>query len=60
MHEGERLQYVKRYGIKIQRRSLDGAQNILQIKDEMDARDPRLAIQLPADVITSGMAANPR
>lgn len=60
IQEGTRLQTVKRYGITIHRRSLDNAQNLIQVKDSMAAGDPRLAIQLPPDVLTAGMTPNPR
>lgn len=60
LHQGFRLQYVKRYGITIYRRSVDAANKVLNVSDQMDARDPRLAIQLPKDVITAGLEANPR
>jgi hypothetical protein len=33
---------------------------ITGITDTMEARDPRLAIQLPQDVITAGVTPNPR
>lgn len=60
VHQGFRLQYIKRYGITIYRRSVDASSKILDVSDQMDARDPRLAIQLPKDVITAGLEANPR
>lgn len=60
IQEGSRLQTVKRYGITMYRRSLDNAQNLLEVKDTMAAGDPRLAIQLPPDVLTAGMTPNPR
>ena len=31
-----------------------------QVTDQMQARDPRLAIQIPQDVISAGLTANPR
>lgn len=60
VHQGFRLQYIKRYGMTIYRRSVDGSNMVLNVSDQMDARDPRLAIQLPKDVITAGLEANPR
>lgn len=60
IHEGMRLQDVKRYGITMYRRTLDEAQEIVAVKDSMKANDPRLAIQIPNDVITAGMQPNPR
>lgn len=60
LHEGSRMQYIKRYGLVSYRRSLNSSQEILSIKDTMEAGDPRLAIQLPADVINAGLPANRR
>lgn len=60
MHEGHRLQFVKRYGITMERRSLNASQQLLKVKDTMAAGDLRLAIQLPNDVISAGVEANPR
>lgn len=60
IHEGIRLQDVKRYGITMYRRTLNESQQVLEIKDTMQAGDPRLAIQIPADVITAGLQPNPR
>lgn len=60
MHEGMRLQYVKRYGMTIYRRQVDASNTILKITDTMEPNDPRRAIQLPQDVITAGLEANPR
>lgn len=61
IHEGQRLQDVKRYGITIYRRVIDGTnQKFKNTTDVMQANDPRLAIQIPQDVITAGLPANPR
>lgn len=60
LHEGFRLQDVKRYGIVIYRRIMNSNYDIVDVTDEMKADDPRLAIQLPQDVITAGLEANPR
>lgn len=60
IHEGLRLQDVKRYGITMYRRTLNEAQDVIELKDSMKVDDPRLAIQIPADVITAGLEANPR
>lgn len=60
IHEGIRLQDVKRYGITMYRRTLNEAQKVLEIKGTMEAGDPRLAIQIPADVITACLEPNPR
>lgn len=54
LHEGTRLQDLKRYGIAYAH-YVDGAANI-----EIKPYDKRLAIQLPATVIAAGLEANPR
>lgn len=58
--EGERMQDVKRYGIEIYRRTLNRSCQVLQVTDTLTQDDPRRAIQLPQDVITAGLQANPR
>lgn len=60
IHEGFRLQDVKRYGITMYRRKVDVQSNVTAVTDTMKAGDPRLAIQLPQDVITAGITPNPR
>jgi hypothetical protein len=58
LHEGLRWEDVKRWGIVIYRRSdLDTG---VEITDELKVNDPRRAIQIPSDVITAGLPANPR
>ena len=54
LQEGTRLQDLKRYGIAYTH-YVDGADNI-----EIEPYDKRLAIQLPAAVISAGLQANPR
>ncbi len=58
--EGERMQDVKRYGIVIYRRKLNRSSQVLQVTDSLTQDDPRRAIQIPQDVITAGLQANPR
>ncbi len=60
IHEGFRLQDVKRYGITMYRRMVDVQSNVTAVTDSMKVGDPRLAIQLPQDVITAGVKPNPR
>lgn len=60
IHEGLRMQDVKRYGITIYRRNIRGNYKITEVTDSMMSHDPRLAIQLPQDVVTAGLEANPR
>lgn len=58
--EGDRMQDIKRYGIVIYRRTLNRSSQVLQVTDSLTTNDPRRAIQLPQDVISAGMQANPR
>lgn len=60
VHEGFRLQDVKRYGIEMYRRTFNTSFELTDVTDSMPAGDPRLAIQLPQDVINAGLEANPR
>lgn len=54
VHEGLRWLDIKRYGIEIEH-NRDGEASDILTKD-----DPRRAIQLPQDVISAGLEANPR
>ena len=60
MHEGFRLQDVKRYGMTMYRRTIVNDDQVSELTDSIKAGDPRLAIQLPQDVIKVGLPANPR
>lgn len=60
LHEGLRMQDIKRYGITIYRRTLKNDVEVSEVTDTMPADDPRQAIQLPQDVVTAGMTPNPR
>lgn len=60
LHEGLRMQDIKRYGITIYRRSMNSDYEITAVTDSMLVGDKRLAVQLPQDVITAGLAGNPR
>jgi hypothetical protein len=51
---------IKRYGIKIYRRQITSALNLLEITDSMSYRDPRQAFQIPFEVRGAGLEANPR
>lgn len=59
LHEGTRLFDVKRFGMKMNRVCVNGS-DIQEKIDSMDVRDPRLAIQLPSQVINAGLEKNPR
>jgi hypothetical protein len=54
IHEGLRWQDIKRYGIEI------GHNREGQTVDVLTKDDPRRAFQLPQDVISAGLEANPR
>ncbi len=58
--EGFRMQDVKRYGIVIYRRQTGTSYAITAVTDSLTVDDPRRAIQLPQDVITSGLEPNDR
>jgi hypothetical protein len=62
LHEGLRWFDIKRYGIEIYRRSVDGilGDGNISVYDTMPKDDPRRAIQLPTYVINAGIQANPR
>lgn len=60
VHEGYRMQDIKRYGIVIYRRKTNKSFTITDVTDEMGTKDPRRAIQLPQDVITAGLTPNDR
>ena len=58
LHEGQRWQDVKRYGIEIYRRGVKDGN--VTVYDTMKKDDPRRAIQLPGNVIQAGITPNPR
>jgi len=60
VHEGYRMQDVKRYGIVIYRRQTNTSFTISAVTDSLTVDDPRRAIQLPQDVITAGLPGNDR
>lgn len=51
---------IKRYGIEIPRRKMDGSGMPFELLDWLKKDDPRRAIQLPPKVISSGVEPNPR
>ena len=59
MHSGMRWFDIKRYGIEIHRRTVNGLA-VNSVDDELKVRDNRRALQLPQDVIKAGIIANPR
>lgn len=52
VHEGNRWDDIKRYGIEITHELVDGTKLVLT------AHDARKAIQIPADIITAGLEPN--
>lgn len=60
IYEGYRWFDIKRYGIKVYRRTMNAAGEPEMVTDSMPANDLRRALQLPPEVITSGYQANPR
>ena len=60
INDGLRMQDIKRYGITIYRRTINTRNQVEAVTDSMTVSDPRLAVQLPQDVISSGLPANPR
>lgn len=60
IHDGLRMQDVKRYGMTIYRLRLDESNSLQAVTDEMTASDPRQAVQIPSDVINAGLTPNPR
>lgn len=60
LHEGLRMQDIKRYGITIYRRQIRINSAVTAVTDSMKIRDPRLAIQIPQDVILKDLEPNPR
>lgn len=58
LDEGWRWGDIKRYGIEVRHRIVEN--NTVQVVDSLMKDDPRRAMQLPADVISAGLKANPR
>ena len=59
LHDGIRWFDVKRYGIKIYRRTIKQNGDI-EVTDSMEVDDPRRALQLPQAVINADLTPNPR
>lgn len=59
LHMGLRWFDIKRYGIEVVRRVVDG-KLVLNIGETLSTNDKRCAIQLPQEVILAGLEANPR
>ncbi|GAL63377.1 RagB/SusD family nutrient uptake outer membrane protein [Algibacter lectus] len=59
LHEGLRWFDIKRYGIPVSR-FLIGLNNAISVNAELEADDPRKALQIPQDVVSAGITPNPR
>ena len=59
MQTGLRWWDIKRLGIEIYRRTLKDV-SVVSVEDCLTLDDERRALQIPKDVITSGLTANPR
>lgn len=57
---GMRWWDVRRYGIEIVRREMDAASTPYKVTDTLTKDDLRRAIQIPPDVVSAGLEANPR
>lgn len=60
VYEGLRWFDIKRYGIKVYRRTMNSDGEPETITDSLETNDKRRAVQLPDIVINAGMEANPR
>ena len=60
MPQGIRWFDIKRFGIEIPRRMMDGSGTPLKLLDWLSKDDPRRAMQLPPKVISAGYEPNPR
>lgn len=60
MQTGMRWWDIRRLGIEIYRRTLTSGLEVASVDDHLKLDDERRALQLPVDVITSGLTANPR
>lgn len=59
LHEGLRWFDIKRYGIEVPRFQIQ-SNGTTKVLDVLTINDPRRALQIPADVVTAGIEANPR
>jgi tetratricopeptide (TPR) repeat protein len=60
LHDGLRMQDVKRYRIVIYRRQINTNGVVTSVTDSLGVDDPRRAIQIPSGVINAGMQPNRR
>lgn len=60
LQEGKRWFDIKRWGIEIPRRTMDGSGYPKEITDWLTVDDPRRAVQIPMTVVSAGYEPNPR
>lgn len=60
IHEGMRWFDIKRFGIEVDRRLINSQEKIASVTATLGVKDLRRAIQIPQDVISAGLEANPR
>lgn len=60
LQEGKRWFDIKRWGIEIPRRTMDGSGNPKEITDWLTVDDPRRAVQIPMTIVSAGYEPNPR
>ncbi|QTD39344.1 RagB/SusD family nutrient uptake outer membrane protein [Polaribacter batillariae] len=60
LHEGFRWYDIKRYGIEVPRYQLTTVTSNYSVTDRLTENDLRKAIQLPQDIIITGLKPNPR
>lgn len=60
VHDGMRWFDTGRYGIDLYRRLVDKNGQFVEVTGTLTYDDPRRAIQIPQDVVSAGIPANPR
>lgn len=60
IHDGMRWHDCKRYGIDIYRRLIDDNAKLAEVTETLAHDDLRRAVQIPFDIISAGLEANPR
>ncbi len=60
LNMGLRFFDIKRFGIRVHRRTLASAKKLSAVTDELAPRDLRCALQIPNNAVLAGFEANPR
>jgi len=60
VYEGLRWFDIRRYGIKVYRRTMNEDGEPETVTDSLESNDVRRSVQLPDIVLNAGMVANPR